>query len=249
MKIVFLGTNGWYDTKTGNTVCTFIETEDRFIILDAGNGLYKIDRYIKSEKPIYIFLSHFHLDHIIGLHILNKFNFRQGINIFGQLGTKNILKTIINKPYTMPLDKLCFDAQVHEIGEGQHTAPFSIKCKFLLHSSPCLGYRMKIDDKVVTYCPDTGPCNNVLELANQADLFIAECSYASGQQDNHWPHLNPEEAAKIAKKAAVKRLVLTHFDAGIYETLKEKENAKEKAKSIFANTVAAVDDLVIYIDS
>jgi len=76
MEIIFLGTNGWYDTKTGNTTCTLIETEDYFIILDAGNGLYKIDQYITStsKRPIYLFLSHFHLDHIVGLHIMSKFN-------------------------------------------------------------------------------------------------------------------------------------------------------------------------------
>jgi ribonuclease BN (tRNA processing enzyme) len=26
MKIVFLGTNGWYDTSTGNTICTLLKT-------------------------------------------------------------------------------------------------------------------------------------------------------------------------------------------------------------------------------
>ncbi len=74
MKITFLGTNGWYDTSTGNTICILVETDKYNIVLDAGNGLYKIDRYISSEKPVYLFLSHFHLDHIIGLHILGKFN-------------------------------------------------------------------------------------------------------------------------------------------------------------------------------
>ena len=100
IKVIFLGTNGWYDTKTGNTICTLIETEDYFIILDAGNGLHKIDQYITStsKKPIYLFLSHFHLDHIVGLHILSKFNFSQGIRTYGQMGTKNILVSQQFKP-------------------------------------------------------------------------------------------------------------------------------------------------------
>lgn len=52
MKIIFLGTNGWYDTKTGNTICTLIETDNEYIILDAGNGIYKIDKYIKKIRRI-----------------------------------------------------------------------------------------------------------------------------------------------------------------------------------------------------
>jgi ribonuclease BN (tRNA processing enzyme) len=36
MKIIFLGTNGWYDTKTGNTVSILIVTKEHNIVLDAG---------------------------------------------------------------------------------------------------------------------------------------------------------------------------------------------------------------------
>ena len=83
MRVIFLGTNGWYDTDTGNTICVLIRTKDYEIILDAGNGLYKIDQYIpeRNKKPVYLFLSHFHLDHIVGLHTLMKFNFSQGLTI------------------------------------------------------------------------------------------------------------------------------------------------------------------------
>ena len=88
MKIHFLGTNGWYDTHTGNTTCLLVETGKEHVILDAGNGLHKIDRYIKDEKPIYLFLCHLHFDHASGLHALGKFDVRQGIRIFGPAGTK-----------------------------------------------------------------------------------------------------------------------------------------------------------------
>lgn len=46
IKIYFLGTNGWYDSNTGSTICTLIEHKDFYFILDAGNGFNKIDRYI-----------------------------------------------------------------------------------------------------------------------------------------------------------------------------------------------------------
>ena len=247
MKITFLGTNGWYDTATGNTICTLIEANDYFIILDAGNGLYKIDKYIKKEKPIYLFLSHFHLEHIIGLHILNKFNFKQGINICGQKGTKDILNTIINKPFTIPFEKLPFPIKIYELPERINELPFLVKSKFLVHSSPCLGYRFELERKIIAYCPDTGICENAIELAKNADLLISECSLKSGQHYENWPHLNPEEAAKIAKEAKVKKLVLTHFDANIYRTLKERKEAQKIARTIFKNTISAIDDMKIEI--
>ena len=75
MQVIFLGTNGWYDSPTGNTICTLINSDKYHIILDAGNCLYKADRYIKDDLPVFLFLSHFHLDHIEGLHVLSTFCF------------------------------------------------------------------------------------------------------------------------------------------------------------------------------
>ena len=249
MKVIFLGTNGWYDTGTGNTTCTLIETDKYFIILDAGNGLYKIDQYITStsKKPIYLFLSHFHLDHIVGLHILNKFNFRQGIRIYGQAGTKNILNTIINEPYTVPFAKLPFKIDAYDLSEGLHNIPFSVKCKFLLHSSKCYGYRFELDEKIITYCPDTGICENAMELSENADLLIAECSFKIGQRNAEWQHLNPEDAAQIAKEASAKKLAMIHFDANIYRSHEERIEVQEKMKKAFKKVIVTFDNMEMEI--
>lgn len=249
MKVVFLGTNGWYDTETGNTVCTLIETKDYFIVLDAGNGIYKTDRYIKntSNKPIKLFISHFHIDHISGLHILNKFRFDQGMQIYGQTGTKDLLNKIINPPYTIPFARLPFKVDIIELPEGNHNIPFPVECRFLHHSSPCMGYRFEIDGKIITYCTDTGMCENAILLAKNADLLIAECSFKNGQSNADWPHLNPEDAGQIAKKANAKKLALTHFDANIYRTMKERKEAETTGNKIFQNTFAAIDNMQIQL--
>ncbi len=247
MKIVFLGTNGWYDTSTGNTICILIDTSEYHIILDAGNGFHKIDRYINDEKPIYLFLSHFHLEHIIGLHILNKFNFTQGVKICGQKGTKDILNIIINQPYTMPLSGLSYSTEIIELPEEREKLPFYVDSKPLLHSSLTLGFRIEIDGKVIAYCPDTGYCENAVELARHADLLIAECAYKSGQSIAKWLHLNPDDAARIAVEARAKRLALTHFDASIYRTVEERKEAEKQGQKVFENTFAAMDDIQIEI--
>ena len=33
MDVIFLGTNGWYDSATGNTICILIESDDYYIAL------------------------------------------------------------------------------------------------------------------------------------------------------------------------------------------------------------------------
>lgn len=247
MKVIFLGTNGWYDTETGNTVCTLIETDDYFVILDAGNGFHKIDQYIIStnKKPIHLFLSHFHFDHIVGLHILNKFDFSQGMRVYGQIGIKDILNTIINEPYTVPFAKLPFKVEVYELSDGVHNIPFLVECKFLRHSSRCLGYRFELDGKMITYIPDTGICENAIKLSENADLLIAECSFKMGQRNAEWQHLNPEDAVQIAKEASTKKLTLVHFDPNIYHSLEERIEMQKDMKKVFKNLIVAFDNMEI----
>lgn len=249
MRAAFLGTNGWYDTDTGNTICTLIESDKYYIILDAGNGIYKIDRYIssKNSKPVYLFLSHFHLDHIVCLHILNKFNSIEALHIFGEVGTCRILQTFMNDPFTVPVSMLPFRVEIRELEEGIHRLPFKVECRLLRHSSSCMGYRFELDGRILAYCPDTGVCDNAINIAKGADLLISECAFEAGQSSPEWPHLNPESAAFIAKESGAKKLVLTHFDANIYRTMEERMSAESRARELFSNTIVAVDGMEVEV--
>ncbi|MBL7130879.1 MAG: MBL fold metallo-hydrolase [Candidatus Omnitrophica bacterium] len=247
MRIIFLGTNGWYNTNIANTACIFLETEDCYIIFDAGDGFYKIDKFIKENKPIYLFLSHFHLDHITGLHTLNKFNFSQGIKIYGPPGMEKAIGEIICSPYSVDLNRLSYHVDLVEIEEGRHNLPFFLECRLLTHSVSTFGYRIKIEDCIVSYCSDTGVCENAIELSRSVDLVMCECSLKSGQSNEDWPHLNPQTAARIAKDASAKRLALIHFNPYFYPSLNERVLAEEEAKKIFANTFQAKDDMEIQI--
>jgi ribonuclease Z len=247
MKIIFLGTNGWYNTQTGNTPCVLVDTNFDYIIFDAGDGLYKVDKYITSNKPISLFLSHFHLDHISGLHVLNKFRFKQGIRIYGQGGTREILNHIIDHPFTSPISNLPVKLKIRELSEGVHRIPFRVTCRFLFHVDPCFGFRIDIGGKVITYWTDTGICNNSLELAKNADILIHECAEKSEQRSPKWPHTTPQEAAELAKKANVKQLILFHFSAAVYTSIEERIEAEKYARAVFKNTFAATDGMGITI--
>jgi ribonuclease BN (tRNA processing enzyme) len=243
MQIIFLGTNGWYDSLTGSTICTLINSDKYHLILDAGNGLYKADRYIKDDLPVFLFLSHFHLDHIEGLHVLSKFRF-PSLTIFGQKGTRAALNTIINEPFTVPLDKLPYPVTVRELSPGPYKLPFALDCRFLVHASPCMGYRFDLDGKIIAYCTDTGLCENAVLLAADADLLIAECTHLPGEHNPDWPHLNPDDAAAIARLAKAKKLALTHFDARRYTSLEMRRKAVATAIG-FLEIVVGEDELVL----
>ena len=243
MELIFLGTNGWYDSATGNTICILIKTDNYYIVLDAGNGINKLDQYYQEAKPVFLLLSHFHLDHIAGLHILAKFSFAKGLVIAGPKGTKKVLNTIVNKPFTMPLLDLPYKTEVLELSGEEKFFPFEIQFMELVHTSLTLGYRIHLDNKTIAYIPDTGFCQNALKLARNVDLLIAECAYLPGESSDEWPHLNPQDAAKIAKEAGAKQLALVHFDAERYPTLETRKVAELHAKDIFPNTIATHDDM------
>ena len=187
MKVIFLGTNGWYNTETGNTPCVLVDTNSCYIVFDAGDGIYKLDNYITSDKPIYLFLSHFHLEHISGLHTLNKFRFKQGIRIYGQRGTREILNYVLDHPFTSPMNNLPVKVKIRELSEGTHRIPFRVTCRPLFHVDPCFGYRIDFGGKVITYCTDTGICNSSLELAKNADVLIHDCAEKPEQRSPKWP--------------------------------------------------------------
>ena len=242
MKGIFLGTNGWYNTPLAETVSTIIELDQYTIILDAGSGFTKTYRYLNREKPAYLLLSHFHLDHIIGLHALLGLHLHNGLTIVGQTGLREIMNQIINNPYTAPLSMFDYPVWMVEVPDEKDKLPFEISTLPLIHAAPCIGFRLKLEEKIVTYCTDTGYCENAVTLAKNADLFITECTLRSGET-NDWPHLNPEDAARIAQEAGVNQLILTHFDASRFLSLEDRKAAEAAARKIFPNVIAAMDDM------
>ncbi len=244
IKVVFLGTAGGYDSKIGNTVSTLISTNNFDIILDAGNGLLKLDEYTDCTKDTFLFISHLHLDHIIGIHSISKFNFKKGLNILLADNHKSLFADVICPPYSINIDHLSYPVKLYELPKETGKIPFKIHVLPMKHSVYTLGISIEIDNKKITYCTDTGVCENMLELADASDLLITECSHRVGENNPGWPHLNPEEAAKLALDAHAKKLALTHFDSNRYSNAL-KNKALKAAKNVFMKTIAAKDNMVM----
>src|SRR3989344_4731987 len=156
MKIIFLGTNGWYSSPTGDTICVLIDTKDRYVVLDAGNGIYKLDKYIKEDKPISMFISHFHIDHVSGLHTLAKFDFKQGIDVYVGNGRARDFETLVNPPFTIGyqpkpenVGNLKTEIRLHELSEDTQKIPFLATALQQRHAYGDHGYRIEIEGKTI----------------------------------------------------------------------------------------------------
>ena len=228
VKLIFLGTNGWYSSPTGDTPCILIETDNHYIIFDAGNGFYKIDQYITENKPISLFISHFHIDHTSGLHMLNKFTFQQGIDVYVGENRTNDFKTLVNPPYTIGFHPqsvnvadLKMSIRLHELTEQQK--PFPMKAFEQYHAYTDHGFRIEVENKIIAYTGDCGYTDAATSLAQNADILISECAAKKIADQDLWGHLDPYLAATLAKEAGVKQLFLTHFGANTYTTLQDRD--------------------------
>ena len=97
----------------------------------------------------------------------------------------------------------------------------------------------------IVYTGDCRPSETTIEAALNADLLIHESTYMESQKEEALErmHSTALEAAEIAKKAKVKKLILTHFSPR-YNDLTE---LLAEAKKTFENTELAHDGLKIEI--
>ena len=93
------------------------------------------------------------------------------------------------------------------------------------------------------YSGDTRPFKEFVKFASGADLLIHEATFddALVEKAELDGHSTPSQAALQAKKARVKKLVLTHVSARYSDV----GLLREQAEKIFPNTVVADDFLVL----
>lgn len=103
---------------------------------------------------------------------------------------------------------------LHELEPDEALAigPFQVRCQTLPHPRPNLGFRISADERSLVYSGDCGPSDALVELAADADVLLAEASYADDVPPEVLGALS--SAALVGNEAAtarVGRLVLTHL--------------------------------------
>lgn len=96
-----------------------------------------------------------------------------------------------------------------------------------------------VKGRKIVFMTDTILNENCYKIAADADILIIDSTYSSKLKDKamEYGHLTALEAAQVASKAGVKKLVLTHFSARYKNTLELEEDAR----TAFDNVVSAHD--------
>jgi ribonuclease BN (tRNA processing enzyme) len=259
-----LGSLGWIPTRHRQTCCFCLEYNGVLIILDAGTGAARFSEPLGQSiadkyNKVYLILSHYHLDHTVGLiylpHIFKDKEFHivaPGKYFYGESVKHTLSKLIVPPYFSVPLTQFPMNLEFHDLGTG--TISFD---EFLLesiqqkHSDPSAG--IKIDD-TLCYITDT-PCSaKTIEFAKGCNILLHEAwidhndfkDYSA--QANHDPsaekvlksHSHITGVANIASKAGVNSLMLIHLNPFYSET--QLQHMEEYAQKLFPNSFLAIDN-------
>ena len=105
----------------------------------------------------------------------------------------------------------------HEFDPGDRFAagPFEIRSWLLPHSRPNAGLRLTAGGECLAYTGDSGPSPDLVDLARDADVFLAEATYPREVPADLAGTLSSAlQAGQNAARAGAGRLVLTHLWPG-----------------------------------
>lgn len=273
MRLKFWGVRGSTPTPErrnsrygGNTPCLEVRLDNgTIIVLDCGSGLRALGRSLNREfgaEPIvaYVFLSHFHWDHIQGIPFFlplykkgNAFFFHSVSGKAREL--KGAVEGQMVTPY-FPVDMSIMGAVRHFYDVGTKAVDVNgaiLSTARLNHPQGCVGYRVEADGGTLTYATDTEPGSkihdrNVRKLARDADVFIYDCQYTLQQLKNEkkgWGHSSWTEGVKIAQECAVGQMVLFHHDPDSDDDCVDR--LVTQAREQFSNSIGAAEGLVLEI--
>ena len=253
MRITVLGSGTSKPDGRRNSSGYFVEAGGVRILMDCGAGsLHALARYeVPWEDLTHVLISHYHVDHVGELASLFQ-ALKHGASkprsaplaLIGPTGLNRVIEGL-KQAFGEKLFILEFPLDVSIAAPGE---ALTLDNNTLLrvaktpHTDESVAYRIESGGRVLCYTGDTSWSDDLLEFFQKADLLISECSFEKSQERGK--HLSIVEAARMAARAGVKRLVVTHF----YFEVDEASLAVELRKEFSGDIAVAEDGLVLQLD-
>jgi ribonuclease BN (tRNA processing enzyme) len=243
MEIRLLGSGGFIPSDRRDTACALVRDGDQALLIDAGTGARRLllDRgLLDGVAALRVVLTHFHLDHTMGLFCLVDLDV--DLEVWGagetleRIPTAELVGRLLGTPFAPPafVDEL---GPVRELDVGAaQVGPFTLRTRVQrLHSNPTLALR--IGDELA-WCTDTAYDVENVEFVRGVRLL---CHEAFLPQEPGPGHTSAAQAAELAAAAGVDRLVLIHVNP----EADDEEALVAAARPRFTATEVARDGAVL----
>ena len=184
------------------------------MIFDAGTSFFRVASRL-ATRELDIFLTHSHLDHIVGLTYFLVPMFNGQVERVRVHSAAEYLTAVQTHLFSQPIFPVL---PAYEFRPLESRVPLPAGgvltyCR-LNHPGGTLGYRVDWPGKALAYITDTIADGSYTAFLPDVDLLIHECNFSdeSAAWAEKTGHSYTSAAARIARDAGVKRLILTHID-------------------------------------
>ena len=230
-KVTILGARGsvpvsgsFFSKYGGATSCVLLETESEVLLFDAGTGILNLPaRVWKNHRRVHIFLSHSHLDHLMGIPMCSLMFDPKMEVFFYSPDIEKVLAALkqLMQPPLWPVGTDAFKAKIrykqleekgHRIGDGTAV----VRYLSVNHPGECFAYRVEWDDCSVVYATDceldaTG-CKKMTDFADNAGLLILDAQYTAEEYQTYkgYGHSDVDTAASVIVGCGAQQGLLFH---------------------------------------
>ena len=222
MKITILGSGTCVPSLKRSSCSVLIQIDKTWLLFDSGAGTMKrlLEAGVTIDKISYLFYSHLHPDHsgelvpfLFATKYPETYRRRTPFTVIAAKGFVDFygkLKLAYGEWIELSPGMMHIAGLDNKKPDHLDCGLFDVDSLPMNHTEESLGYRITTPKgRSVVYSGDTDECENLVTLAKDADLLI--CESALPDEMKVPGHLTPSLAGRIATRAGVKRLVLTHF--------------------------------------
>jgi ribonuclease BN (tRNA processing enzyme) len=213
MRLTVIGGSGGYPGRGQPCSGYLVEADAYTLLLDPGYGA-AMALTIDDAPPFHaVLISHGHPDHCADLNPILRARAWSDVSlpplpVYAPAGALDAVMAL-DRPEVVAGS---YAIQELEPGSELSIGPFQVRTALLPHPRPNLGFRLTVGGRSLVYTGDCGPSEELVALADGADLLLAETSYAETVSPEIVGALSSAaDVGREAARAGVKHLVLTHL--------------------------------------
>lgn len=212
MKLTIIGPWGGYP-KVFEASAGYLLQHDQFnLLIDCGSGILSLmQQFIQPVDLDACIISHYHPDHnadigvlqhalLIDMYLTGK---KKNLPIYGHDLDKASFAKLTYKDITTGI--------AYNPNQQLKVGPFSICFLQTVHPVPCFAFRIEADGKALVFTADGAYQDALIDFAQGADLLLSECNFYAKMDGAKSGHMNSSDVGKLANKAGVGKLILTHL--------------------------------------